>query len=217
MSRASAQGARSPATVDLDSLIAECLVAARTASPGEAVRDVLARALYAGIRLRSKGAASHQRVAILHLSDELTVLHVVITPAAVFLPHDHGLWAATALLTGREDNVFYRREGRRVVQGGGRRQEAGELLLTGPEVIHSLSNPGRTPSASIRVFGGDLTAVPRWQWSPPTYEASPLDPGRLAANIALRPWPCGVAVLASGSGQQSASRLRRPPPDGSAL
>ena len=79
---------------------------------------------------------------ILYRSEDLTVLNVVWPPLMTLFPHDHRMWAAIGIYSGREDNAFYRRDGDRGHPFGGRELADGAVLLLGDDVIHSRPQPG---------------------------------------------------------------------------
>jgi predicted metal-dependent enzyme (double-stranded beta helix superfamily) len=70
---------------------------------------------------------------------------------------------------GQEDNTFYRRCGPGVVVSGGRELRTGDCALLGDDTIHAVSNPRRTYTVAIHVYGGDLTSRPgRSEWEEST-------------------------------------------------
>jgi predicted metal-dependent enzyme (double-stranded beta helix superfamily) len=105
----------------------------------------------------------------LHNTPELTVLNVVWAPGMLLLPHDHRMWAAIAVYSGTEDNVFFRRvpsDRRRIEESGGKQLATGEVLLLGDDAIHSVHNALDRVTAAIHVYGGDFFKQPRSQWGP---------------------------------------------------
>ena len=104
---------------------------------------------------------------LLHRSPDLTVLNVIWPPLMTLYPHDHRMWAAIGVYHGREDNTFYRRDGRTVVRSGGSELADGAVLLLGDKVIHSVHNPAeRAYTGAIHVYAGDFFGTPRSQWDP---------------------------------------------------
>jgi predicted metal-dependent enzyme (double-stranded beta helix superfamily) len=123
----------------------------------------------------------------LHHTPELTIIDVVWAPGMVLFPHDHRMWAAIAVYTGREDNEFFRRpvEGRRgLVSSNGRTIETSDVALLGADTIHLVTNPGATPTGAIHVYGGDFVNQPRSQWLPPDLDEEPYDNGVVAKTFA---------------------------------
>ncbi len=102
-------------------------------------------------------------------------------------PHDHRMWAAIAVYTGREDNEFFRRpaEGTRgLVPSNGRRIETSDVALLGAETIHSVANPDARLTGAIHVYGGDFVNQPRSQWVPPELDEQPYDNDLVAKTFA---------------------------------
>jgi len=158
---------------DVDELVADLQTAAAESEPRLAVRDVLDRALARGGDLQAALPAARAELTALHHSPELTVLKVVWAPGMSIQPHDHRMWAAIAIYGGREDNAFYRRDGRRAVLTGGKVLRTGEVALLGDDVIHSVVNPLTTLTGAIHVYGGDFFARPRSDWDAQTLEELP--------------------------------------------
>jgi predicted metal-dependent enzyme (double-stranded beta helix superfamily) len=99
-------------------------------------------------------------------SPELTVLNVTLRPGALSAPHDHHMWAVIGIYGGAETNTFYRRDGERLVEANRRTVPAGEALLLGDDVIHTVENPLQTPTLGLHVYGGDLLGAARSMWDP---------------------------------------------------
>jgi predicted metal-dependent enzyme (double-stranded beta helix superfamily) len=101
-------------------------------------------------------------------SPDLTVLNVTLRPGALSAPHDHHMWAVIGIYGGAETNTFYRRAGERLVEANRRTIPAGEALLLGEDVIHTVENPLQTPTLGLHVYGGDLLDAARSMWDPKT-------------------------------------------------
>jgi predicted metal-dependent enzyme (double-stranded beta helix superfamily) len=115
---------------------------------------------------------------LLHVSPELTVLHLVWAPRMRLYPHDHRMWATIGIYAGQEDNSFYRRSGpgqRTLVESGGKQLAPGDLLALGDDVIHAVTNPKESLTGAIHVYGGDFVNQPRSQWGPGPLEERPYD------------------------------------------
>ncbi|HTN79780.1 MAG TPA: hypothetical protein VMK16_08905, partial [Acidimicrobiales bacterium] len=109
---------------------------------------------------------------VIHRSPEITILNVVWPPLFRIYPHDHRMWAAIGIYSGREDNAFFRRNGRGLTDSGGKTLLEGDVLLVGDDAIHSVENPNRAHTGGIHVYGGDFFGVNKSQWTgePPTEE-----------------------------------------------
>jgi predicted metal-dependent enzyme (double-stranded beta helix superfamily) len=93
-----------------------------------------------------------------------------------FRPHNHLMWAAIGVYGGQEDNTFYRRVGGGLALSGGRELRARDVALLGDDAIHAVSNPRRSYTAAIHVYGGDITRRPgRMEWDEETGAGIPFD------------------------------------------
>ncbi|HKE74993.1 MAG TPA: hypothetical protein VKB57_15330 [Acidimicrobiales bacterium] len=163
---------------DVDRLLDECRAAGAEAEPRLAVRDVLARALDRPGDVAAALRPTEGGLQFLHHAEDLTVVHVVWAPGMRLYPHDHRMWAAIAIYTGREDNTFYRRAGagdRGLDETGGRSLAVGDVLLLGDDTIHAVTNPEARLTGAIHVYGGDFVNEPRSQWGPGPQEERPFD------------------------------------------
>jgi len=171
---------------DVDRFVADCRDAA-TASGLPAVLDVVAGAVSAPAEvLKAMGEPRRAGANVLYRSPELTVFNLVWGPWMCQLPHDHRMWAAIGIYTGREDNIFWRRTAGGV--GGPGIEAAGVKALSerqavplGPDIVHSVTNPIKRLTGAIHVYGGDFFGVPRSQWDPEHLVEEPYDVERLMA------------------------------------
>ena len=161
--------------IDLEGLIAQCVEAGAGPDARLAVRDVLGRVAAAPDRLVSELGEPTSGINILYRSADLTVLNVVWPPHMSLFPHDHRMWAAIGIYGGQEDNAFYRRDRAGIVASGGKELRQGDVLLLGDDAIHSVSNPARTYTGAIHVYGGDFVDTPRSQWDAETLDEQPWD------------------------------------------
>ena len=160
-----------------DDIVARLRAARGEHTPQLAVRDVLDE-LIADPAALSKALGPVERGGItpLHRADDLTVLHVAWTPGMALNPHDHRMWAVIGMYGGQEDNGFYRRApdvGLEPV--GGRELPAGDVLVMGDDVIHSVANTRREFAVALHVYGGDFFSGERSEWDFGTYEERPRD------------------------------------------
>ena len=119
----------------------------------------------------------------LHVSPELTILKVVWAPHMVLGPHDHRMWATIGLYSGGEDNAFFRRDGRGVVESGGKELRPGDSCLLGDDTVHAVTNPTREFAGAIHIYGGDFFAVPRSEWLGEPPQEQPFSVERLLARF----------------------------------
>ena len=96
---------------DVDRFTGDCLEANAEVDAHKAVLALVERtcsdpaAVIAGL-----GEPSCAGVTRLYHSDELTILNIVWGPHMTLMPHDHRMWAVIGIYTGREDNIFWRRQ-----------------------------------------------------------------------------------------------------------
>ncbi|HEV3281363.1 MAG TPA: hypothetical protein VG032_07140 [Acidimicrobiales bacterium] len=160
--------------VATDELVAGCVDAIAEQDPRRAVREVLEQAL-ASRRLADVFGNPTAGLNVLYNAPDLTVLNVVWPPLFSLYPHDHRMWAAICIYSGREDNAFYRRGDETIVSSGGKELVEGDVQLLGDDVIHAVHNPARSYTGAIHVYGGDFIAKPRSQWNADTLEEQPYD------------------------------------------
>jgi predicted metal-dependent enzyme (double-stranded beta helix superfamily) len=161
--------------IDVDDLIADCLSAQAESEPRRAVKNVLARACSRPSELAVALPPERAGLFPLHVSPEVTVLKVVWAPGMTLRPHDHRMWAAIGIYTGGEDNTFYRRNGARLAETGGRELRPRDVLLLGDDAIHQVHNSTTEFAGAIHVYGGDFFTTPRSEWESPTAEERPFD------------------------------------------
>jgi predicted metal-dependent enzyme (double-stranded beta helix superfamily) len=113
------------------------------------------------------------RPAVVHRSDELTVLGLEVAAGFVSPPHDHRLWAVVGIYQGAEDNVFYRRGPDGIEETGRAVLEEGDCLAFPPDAVHGIANSGTAPMRGLHVYGGDLFATERSTWDPISGEEQP--------------------------------------------
>ena len=104
---------------------------------------------------------------------EITILNIVWSPLMVLRPHDHNMWASIGVYGGREDNVYWQRNGDTIEPTGARSLGRGEVGSLGVDGIHSVINPVQSLTAAIHVYGGDFFAPGRSQWVGEDLEEEP--------------------------------------------
>ena len=150
---------------DLDRFIADCRGALAESTPELAIKEILERAVSnPGEMETALGTPRQGEIALLHHTPELTVLNVVWVPGMTAPPHDHRMWALIGLYGGQEDNTFYRVGSGGLTVAGGKQLATSETTLLGKSIIHSVTNPLRTLSGAIHIYGGDFVNTPRSEW-----------------------------------------------------
>jgi predicted metal-dependent enzyme (double-stranded beta helix superfamily) len=163
----------------VDDIITRCRAALGEHTPALAVRDVLDELVAdAGALGRALGPIDAGGITPLYNADDLTILHVAWTPGMALYPHEHRMWAVIGMYGGQEDNAFYRRASGGLEPAGGRELPAGDVLVMGDDVIHSVANTRRDFAVALHVYGGDFFTGERSEWDFDTYEERPRDLAR---------------------------------------
>jgi predicted metal-dependent enzyme (double-stranded beta helix superfamily) len=163
-------------TLAVDDIVARCRAALDEHTPVLAVRDVLDELVASpGGLEQALGPVERGGITTLHNAADLTVLHVAWTPGMAINPHEHRMWAVIGMYGGQEDNSFYRRATNGLETAGGRELPAGDVLVLGDDVIHSVANSRRDFAVALHVYGGDFYAVERSEWDFETFTERPRD------------------------------------------
>ncbi|TDG20104.1 hypothetical protein E2C05_27265 [Paracraurococcus ruber] len=172
---------------ETDRFIEDCR-AALSADPGShrAVREVVARAVAdPGAVMRALGEPRRAGVTGLYRAPDLTVLHIVWGPQMTIMPHNHRMWAVIGMVSGREDNIFWRRvpgdPAGRLEAAGAEALSTGDCVPLGRNIIHSVTNPIPRLTSAIHVYGGDFFAAERSEWDPETLAEGRYDVDRAIA------------------------------------
>ena len=126
-------------------------------------------------------------VRLLHNSEDLTILHVVMPERPVGagdpIPHNHLMWAIIGVTHGSEQNEFFQRSEHTIEPLGGRVVTEGEVIVMNDATIHSVKNPstGRLSSA-LHVYGGDLIGAAKAMWCDPDLSERPFDMFRVIGS-----------------------------------
>jgi predicted metal-dependent enzyme (double-stranded beta helix superfamily) len=163
-------------SLDAAEIIARCQAALGEHTPQLAVRDVLDELVGDhGALERALGPVEVGGITTLHNAADLTILHVAWTPGMALNPHEHCMWAVIGMYGGQEDNAFYRRASNGLEPAGGKELPAGDVLVLGDDVIHSVANSRREFAVALHVYGGDFFSVARSEWDFETYQERPRD------------------------------------------
>jgi predicted metal-dependent enzyme (double-stranded beta helix superfamily) len=167
--------------MDLDGFITD-LRCARRSHDLSSARELMAEAIRQKPLAAEVGDPCSSQ--ILHCEPGLLVLHGVLLSDYVTAPHDHGTWSLVGVYQGQEDNVFFQRlpQSQQIEQIGGRRLGEGEILLLGPDAIHSITNPRHETLMTLHVYGANIFAIERSAWDPETFEEEPFDFARHAGG-----------------------------------
>jgi predicted metal-dependent enzyme (double-stranded beta helix superfamily) len=163
--------------LDRDDIVDRFRKAIKEHTPQLAVRDALDALIASGDLDGALGPVELGGITNLHNSAELTVLRVVWTPGMRLNPHNHNMWAVIGMYGGTEDNAFYRRSDRGLVESGGKEVHEGDVLVLGDDVIHAVANTRQNFAAAIHVYGGDFFSGDRSEWDFETFTERPRDVG----------------------------------------
>lgn len=149
-------------------------------APTKGVREIVRRAVAdPAALLATLGEPTRAGIQRLHVSEHLTVLHVVWGPYMTLVPHNHNMWATIGVYGGREDNIFWRRlpdpDAGRIEAAGAKSLGPGDVRPLGNEIIHSVTNPTTKLTGAIHVYGGDFFTRERSEWNPENLEERPYD------------------------------------------
>jgi predicted metal-dependent enzyme (double-stranded beta helix superfamily) len=172
---------------DKDAFIEDCLTAIRTGDrPQSEVRELVDRAVSrpADIQAEVRPHTESPMMTIWHRSEELTALHIVWPPDVDLFAHDHNMWAVIGIYGGQEDNRFYRKlDDGRIEPHTGKSLYERDVVSLGPDVVHSVSNPGRQWTAALHVYGGEFFTTPRTMWDKENFNPLPLDVEFIKQNL----------------------------------
>jgi predicted metal-dependent enzyme (double-stranded beta helix superfamily) len=164
-------------TLVVDDIISRCRAALGEHTPALAVRDVLDELVANPTELdRAVGPVENGGILPLHHEPDLTIVRVAWTPGMALNPHNHNMWAVIGMYGGQEDNSFYRRAPDGLEELGGKELPAGDVLVLGHDVIHSVANSRREYAVALHVYGGDFfSPAERSEWDFETYTEGPRD------------------------------------------
>jgi predicted metal-dependent enzyme (double-stranded beta helix superfamily) len=162
---------------DLERFVEDCRTAVTATDGPRAVRELLERAVSDPTAAAALGEPEHAGVVALYRSAELTIIDSTWAPWMILKPHNHNMWAVIAIVSGREDNLFWRRTAGGIEAAGARSASTGMVFSLGEDIIHSVVNPISRTTRALHVYGGDFFDPPvaRSEWDPDTLCERPWD------------------------------------------
>jgi predicted metal-dependent enzyme (double-stranded beta helix superfamily) len=170
-----------------DRFVESCQATLGERAPQLAVQELIREAVASPREIeRELGLPTAAGFTVIHRSDQLTILNFAWAPEMLLYPHNHNLWAVIGIYGGQEDNTFYRRRpgGVGLEQVNGRSLVDGEVVVLGQDVIHAVSNPRRSYTTALHVYGGDFFAVARSEWESADAAEQPFDLERVKRTFA---------------------------------
>ncbi|MEM9418257.1 MAG: hypothetical protein AAGA25_04260 [Planctomycetota bacterium] len=82
-------------------------------------------------------------------------------PNVVIPPHEHKMPVWIGVISGAEQNIFYRRDDDGLHEIGTRTIQPGEVVAISEDAIHAVTAEGDEPSDALHVYLGPLTQVER--------------------------------------------------------
>ena len=154
-----------------DKFIEECVAAVRQENSHRAVYDLMASAVSDPAAIfKEFGEPTKAGFNIVHRSKTVTILNIIWPGYMSIQPHNHLMWSAIGIYSGREDNIYWRRlptdGGSRIEAAGARAISAGEVLPQGKDIVHSVFNPLPRMTCALHIYGGDYFDTARSEWDP---------------------------------------------------
>ncbi|MBE1281818.1 MAG: hypothetical protein GJ676_00760 [Rhodobacteraceae bacterium] len=145
----------------LDNLVQQARIAARSASPSDAIRAVLKDSIGQSNEFANAIAATEEDELLLFEDDTCSIWTCRYGSDLVFAPHEHRMPVHIAVYRGTEIEVLYKKEPGRLRHGGNKHVAAGDVVSLGPDAIHAITGEGDIQSHAIHIYEGPLTRVER--------------------------------------------------------
>ncbi len=167
-----------------DRFIQDCITAAKEGQA--AVREVVQAAVANPDSIISElGEPEHAGITPLYRDTDLTIINFAWAPCMSLMPHNHQMFAVIGIYSGREDNVFWKRNDSSIEAAGAKSLGVGDVATLGKNIIHSVLNTIGKMTTAIHVYGGDFfdPAEPRSEWDHETLSESPWDIDKVKAQF----------------------------------
>lgn len=167
-----------------DRFIQDCVMAVKEGQA--AVREVVQAAVADPNSIISElGEPEHAGITPLYKDPNLTIINFAWAPCMSLMPHNHQMFAVIGIYSGREDNVFWKRNESSIEAAGAKSLGVGDVATLGKNIIHSVINPIGKMTTAIHVYGGDFfdPAEPRSEWDYETLSERPWDIDKVKAQF----------------------------------
>jgi len=167
-----------------DRFIQDCIAAKKEGQA--AVREVVQSAVSDPAAVISElGVPDHAGITPLYKDSGITIINFAWAPCMSLMPHNHQMFAVIGIYSGREDNVFWKRNETSIEAVGAKSLGVGDVATLGKNIIHSVLNPIEKMTTAIHVYGGDFFASskPRSEWDHETLTESPWDIDKVKAQF----------------------------------
>lgn len=162
--------------MDIDRFVEDCVAANGEADAQAAVDEVLARTVSTpNSVIAALGEPVKAGLNVLLRSPTLTIFAATWTPQMNLMPHNHLMWANIGIYTGREDNIFWKRNAEGIEAFGADALFEKDTAMLPDSALHSVTNPLLRFTGGIHIYGGDFFNTARSQWDPETLEEQPSD------------------------------------------
>ena len=159
-----------------EEFISKCKELVKLEGGHKKIKSLLQESLLdTGQVIKELGEPDSAGLDILYRADDLTILNFVWAPNMELHAHNHNIWAIIGIYSGVEENTFYIRKNGTIVKQNSKNLEAGDVVMLGEDVIHSVRNPTDAATGGIHVYGGDFVAVMRSEWDMDSFQESPYD------------------------------------------
>ena len=156
---------------DRDTFVERCREARRSASPVDAVVDLLAAVVARPATIdEALGLRVGADFGILHAGDDLVIQRAIFPVGYRTGIHEHRMWTVSAVYAGTERHELYRVVGDRLEPAGTDEVRAGGVRTLAPDVAHDSQSVGPEPLRVLHVYLGNLFASGAGEWDTPTSE-----------------------------------------------
>lgn len=163
------------ATIALDDLLTSCGAHLDDDDPGAHCSDAVRSTLATHRRAIALKYADHRDLAVVHRSPTLTMLVVPTPPWYWFWPHEHRMWAVTAMLVGSEHHIVYDRHDHGIVERRRFHIDEGIAAAMPPDVVHAAGNESDLVTIGLHIYGGDPSETECVEWDPSTGRSRHID------------------------------------------